>query len=95
MIGIDIHLIHLREGSRSSIFFPQNTTSALSKKGKSTIDAPGNGRQSIDINASSMEGKNTFGTPSMKDKSADLPREGKEAEKTSISIQFSREKFGD
>ena len=42
-----------------------------------------------------MKGKSAFGAPSMKDKSVDLPREGKKVEKTSASIQFSIEKFLD
>ena len=46
----------------------------------STVDPPSSGRQSIDIGALSMKGKSAFGAPSMKDKSADLPREGKKEE---------------
>ena len=53
-------------------------------KGKSTIDAPSNGRQSAEND-----------TPSMKYKSIDLLREGRKVEKTLASIQFSREKLGD
>ena len=86
--------MHLREGSRIFIFFPQNTTGALSKNGKSVVDAASSGRQSTDAGAPSMKGKSSFGAPSMKDKSTDLPREGKKAGKTSISIKFSREKLG-
>ena len=70
-------------------------TNALSKKGKSVVGAPSNGRQSIDVSASSMKGKSAFDTPSMKDKCTDLPREGKKVGKTSISVNFSREKLGD
>ena len=93
MIGIDLHLIHLQEGSQSFIFFLQNTICALSGKGKSTIDA------------SSMKGKSTAkpflrrknvtGDSSMKGNSADLPKEGKKAETTSMPINFSRGKFRD
>ena len=43
----------------------------------------------------SMKGKSTFSAPIMKEKSTNLPREGKRAGKTSISINFSREKLGD
>ena len=64
-------------------------------KGKSTVGAPSSGRQSVGSGAPSMKGKSAFDAPSMKGKSANLPREGKKAEKTSASIQFSREKFGD
>ena len=83
MIEIDLHLIHLQEGSLSSIFFPQNTTYAHFIKGKSTVDAP------------FFRKKSAFGDLSMKGKSIDLPKEGKKVETTSISINFSREKFRD
>ena len=58
-------------------FFPPNTTDALSKKGKSAVGAPCNGRQSVDVDTPDLKGKSTFGAPSMKGKSVDLPREGK------------------
>ena len=95
MIGIYLHLIHLREGSRIFVFFPQNATSAPSMKGKRTVDAPSNGRQSVSTSAPSMKGKSTISAPSMKGKGADLPKEEKKAETTSLSILFSRNKFGD
>ena len=95
MIGIYIRLIHLQERVLKLCFFRRNSKDTPSMKGKSTIDAPSSGRQSTGIDAPCMKGKSSFDTPSMKDKSADLPREGKKAEKTSASIQFSREKFGD
>ena len=76
-------------------FFPQNGTSTPSMKGKSTVDAPSSGRQRAGIGTPSMKGKSTIGAPSMKGKSVDLPKEGKREEITSISINFSREKFGD
>ena len=95
IVGINHHLIHLREGSRIFVFFPQNMTEAFSKKGESTIGAPSSGRQNVGVGAPIMNGKSTADAPNMKDKSVDLPREGKKAEKTSASIQFSRDKFGD
>ena len=39
--------------------------------------------------------KSTFVPSRMKGKSVNLPKEGKKAETTSISINFSRGKFGD
>ena len=57
-------------------------TDTLSKNGKSA-------------NASSMKGKISFSSFIMKDKRSNLPREGKKAEKTSISINFNKEKLGD
>ena len=77
MIGIDIHLIHLIEGSRSSIFSPQNATGAPSMKGKSIVGTPISGRQSTGINAPRMKGKSAIDAPSMKGKSIDFPKEGK------------------
>ena len=75
MIGIDLHLIHVLEGSLSSIFFPQNTTGAHFIKGKSTVSAPRSRRQSIA--PSSRRQSIDTGAPSMKGKSADLPKEKK------------------
>ena len=54
-------------------------------KGKSIVGAPSSGRQSAGIGAPSMKGKNAFGAPIMKDKSADLPKEGKRQEKLNLS----------
>ena len=42
-----------------------------------------------------MKGKSVIDAPSMKDKGANFPREGKKARKTSISVNFSREKLAD
>ena len=77
MIGIELHLIHLREGPQSFVFFPQNTTGALSKKRKTIVNTPTSGRQSVDIIAPIITGKSAFNAPSMKEKSANLPKEGK------------------
>ena len=69
--------MHLREGSRIFIFCPQNSTDALSRKGKSVVSAPSSGRQSTDASAPSMKGKSAIGAPSMKGKRIILPKEGK------------------
>ena len=73
----------------------QNSTHTISWKGKSTVNAPSSGRQSANISAPNMKGKIYFGVRNMKDKSVDIPREGRKAEKFSSSIHFSRDKFGD
>ena len=57
----------------------------LSNKGKSVVDAPRNGRQSAKVVAPSMKGKITFSAPSMKEKSTDLPKEGKYQEKLNLN----------
>ena len=63
-------------------FFPLNTTDALSKMGESAIGAPRSERQSA--NTPIINGKRFFSAPIMKDKSADLPREGKKQENINL-----------
>ena len=72
-IGIILHLSHLREGPRRFVSLPLNTTVTPFMEGKS-------------VRAHYTRRKSAIDASSMKGKSADLPKEGKKAKKTSVSI---------